>query len=162
MHYMFENESKLRAFLHNVSCRLVSGGFFIGTTIDSDQLLTRMRSKGTQGSVTTTLCNEFYQIKLGQLYYPKDRGPYGLQYYFYLKEAIGIDNQSQDRRVFVPEYLVIFEHLEKLAAEYNLQLVEKTNFAEFYEKRTDQVLFDRMVWDKLDANNTIPQSNIDQ
>ena len=56
----------------------------------------------------------------------------------------------------MPEYLVIFEHLEKLAAEYNLQLVEKTNFAEFYEKRTDQVLFDRMVWGKLDANNTIP------
>ena len=62
----------------------------------------------------------------------------------------------------MPEYLVIFEHLEKLAAEYNLQLVEKTNFAEFYEKKTDQVLFDRMVWGKLDANNTIPQSNIDQ
>ena len=57
MHYMFENESKLRAFLHNVSCRLAPGGFFIGTTIDSDQLLTRMRSKGTQGSVTTTLGN---------------------------------------------------------------------------------------------------------
>jgi len=62
----------------------------------------------------------------------------------------------------VPEYLVIFEHLEALAAEYNLQLVEKTNFAELYEKKTDQVLFDRMVWGKLDANNAIPQSNIDQ
>lgn len=43
---MFENESKIRAFLHNVSCKLEPGGFFIGTTVDSDRVVAKMRSEG--------------------------------------------------------------------------------------------------------------------
>ena len=39
MHYMFENETKLRTFLKNVSCKLEPGGFFIGTTIDADRVV---------------------------------------------------------------------------------------------------------------------------
>lgn len=46
MHYLFENESKLRAFLHNVTCRLEPGGFFIGTTIDSDRVVYKIRTEG--------------------------------------------------------------------------------------------------------------------
>ena len=39
---------------------------------------------------------------------------------------------SEGRPVYVPEYLVLFENLEKIAKEYGLKLVEKTNFKEFY------------------------------
>lgn len=43
IHYMFESEKKLRAFLSNVTDRLEDGGVFIGTTIDSDRLVHKIR-----------------------------------------------------------------------------------------------------------------------
>ena len=46
IHYMFESENKLRAYLRNVTDRLEPGGFFFGTTIDSDELVYRVRSNG--------------------------------------------------------------------------------------------------------------------
>ncbi len=46
MHYLFETEVKLRTFLHNVSCRLEPGGFFIGTTVDAERVVTRIRTEG--------------------------------------------------------------------------------------------------------------------
>jgi mRNA capping enzyme len=43
MHYMLESEVKLRAFFRNVTDRLEEGGVFIGTTIDSDRLVHKIR-----------------------------------------------------------------------------------------------------------------------
>lgn len=131
MHYMFESEVKLRAFLHNVSCRLIPGGYFIGTTVDSDRVVSEIR---TRGGEKMTICNKFYQIRFGQTSFPKDQGAFGLKYYFYLKEAIGRDRFLDDQKVHVPEYLVIFPKLEELALEYNLKLVERKNFHEYYQE----------------------------
>lgn len=74
MHYMFESESKLRAFLHNVSVKLEPGGIFIGTTIDSDRIVAKLRANKDNSNM---IGNKFYQIKFGQLAYPKDHGPFG-------------------------------------------------------------------------------------
>ncbi len=56
---------------------------------------------------------------------------------------------SEDRPVYVPEYLVSFDHLEKLALEYDLKLIEKKNFHEFYADSIplgeNKSLFERMV-----------------
>lgn len=100
------------------------------------------------------ISNDFYSIQFGQDSFPKggDNGegsPYGLKFYFYLKDAVGKERLSEGRPVYVPEYLVSFEHLEKIALEYDLELVEKKNFHEFYadniniDKNTE--LFQRMV-----------------
>jgi mRNA capping enzyme len=59
MHYLFETENKLRTFLHNVSCRLEAGGFFIGTTIDADRVVARIRTEGQQNM---RIGNKFYSI----------------------------------------------------------------------------------------------------
>ena len=40
---MFKKENKLRAYLRNVTDRLETGGYFIGTTIDSDELIRKVR-----------------------------------------------------------------------------------------------------------------------
>ena len=69
MHYFFESESKLRAFLTNVSSRLEPGGYFIGTTIDSDRMIAKMRSEGKDDLV---IGNKFYSIMFGQDYYLKE------------------------------------------------------------------------------------------
>jgi mRNA (guanine-N7-)-methyltransferase len=46
IHYLFESEDKLRAYFKNVTDRLEPGGYFIGTTIDSDELIFRIREFG--------------------------------------------------------------------------------------------------------------------
>ena len=60
IHYFFESETKLRAFLHNVTDRLEEGGKFIGTTIDSDRLVHKVRQ-----SPNLTIGNDYYQVVFG-------------------------------------------------------------------------------------------------
>ena len=55
LHYMFESEIKLRAFCRNVSDRLEEGGVFIGTTIDSDRLVHKIRQ-----TKDLTIGNDYY------------------------------------------------------------------------------------------------------
>lgn len=40
---MFKSENKLRAYLRNVTDRLEQGSYFIGTTIDSIELINKIR-----------------------------------------------------------------------------------------------------------------------
>ena len=87
IHYMFENEYKLHGFLSNVSKRLVEGGSFIGTTIDSDRLVHKIREAGPEKNLT--IGNEYYSVCFGQDSFPRRNGPFGLKYYFYLADAIG-------------------------------------------------------------------------
>lgn len=61
IHYMFESEAKLRAFFRNVTERLEPGSFFIGTTIDSDELVFRIRE---HGNGRNKIENEFYTVVL--------------------------------------------------------------------------------------------------
>lgn len=115
MHYLFENEVKLRAFLHNVSCRLEPGGFFIGTTVDADKVVAMIRSEGGE---KLRISNEFYSIQFGQDSFPRTgtgSSPYGLKFYFYLKDAVGRERTTESRPIYVPEYLVSFDHLSVLA-----------------------------------------------
>lgn len=116
IHYFFESEDKLRAYLQNVTDRLRPGGFFIGTTIDADELVYQVRnSKGGDN----TIQNDFMKVVLPQDSFPKDKSPYGLKYYFFLKEAIGKDTSESAERL-VDEYLLIFPVLVQIAAEYGL------------------------------------------
>ncbi len=70
MHYLFETEAKLRAFLTNVSCRLEPGGYFIGTTIDAERVVSTVRERG---GPEMTIGNKFFSIRLGQNAYPKEK-----------------------------------------------------------------------------------------
>jgi len=63
IHYMFESEQKLRGYLQNVSKRLVDGGVFIGTTIDSDRLVHKIREAGSRKNLT--IGNEYFSIMFG-------------------------------------------------------------------------------------------------
>lgn len=150
MHYLYDTEIKLRGFLHNVSCRLEPGGFYIGTTVDAEKVVALVR---TEGKENMRISNDFYSIQFGQDSFPKsdlsngEGSPYGLKFYFYLKDAVGKERLSEGRPVYVPEYLVSFDHLEKIALEYDLELVEKKNFHEFYAENIERnnELFQKMV-----------------
>jgi mRNA (guanine-N7-)-methyltransferase len=148
MHYLFETETKLRSFLHNVSCRLEPGGYFIATTVDADKVTALMRTKWRQD---LCISNRFYSIRFGQDSYSKlsSGTGCGLKFYFYLKDAVGRDRQSEKGRpVYVPEYLVPMDYLEQIARdEFELELVEKKNLLEFYQENieSNQDLFQKMV-----------------
>jgi len=60
---MFENEQKLRGYFQNVSKRLVEGGLFIGTTIDSERLVHKVREAGSENNLT--IGNEYFSIVFG-------------------------------------------------------------------------------------------------
>ena len=138
IHYMFESQKKLGDYLKNVSDRLEPGGFFIGTTVDSDELIYRVRQ---QGSKDNTIQNDFMTIILPQDTFSKDASPFGLEYFFYLKEAIGKEVSAEDfvKPKLVDEYLVIFDVLVKEAQKYGLKLVIKKNFRQFYDDMTSEM-----------------------
>jgi mRNA (guanine-N7-)-methyltransferase len=102
--------------------------------------------------------NPFYSIQFGQESFSREGNPFGLKFYFYLKDAVGRHRLSEDRPVYVPEYLVSFDCLEELAAEYGLRLVEKKNFHEFYadniDLRDNQTIFQRMVASEVEDKMT--------
>ena len=64
---------------------------------------------------------------------------------------------------FIPEYLVVFETLEKIALEYGLRLVERRNFHKMFDeeiqKESVRNLYDKMVKEKMLNGET--QENID-
>jgi mRNA (guanine-N7-)-methyltransferase len=59
MHYLFESEVKLRAFLRNVTSRLEPGGFFIGTTVDAEKVVSVIRESGNP---ELSVSNKFFSI----------------------------------------------------------------------------------------------------
>jgi len=147
VHYAFESEQRVRQMLHNVTCRLKPGGFFIGTTPDANVLVSKLRAASG-----LSFGNSIYRISfenssqsidadgtsadLGNLEhdpaptletatsaakrFPPSR-PFGIRYHFTLDENV------ED----CPEYLVHFPTFERIAAEYDLELLLRMNFHVF-------------------------------
>ena len=136
VHYMFESDTSLRSYLHNVSQRLETGGTFIGTTIDSDRLVGKIREAGYKNNLT--IGNNLFSVVFGQDVFDKSRGPYGLKYYFYLSDAVGKKMVATEQVKYVPEYLVQFDHFEKVASEYDLKLEVKMNFHEYVDSKLNE------------------------
>ncbi|XP_075996272.1 mRNA cap guanine-N(7) methyltransferase isoform X2 [Genypterus blacodes] len=115
-HYSFESEQKADMMLRNACERLKPGGFFIGTTPDAYELIKRL-----EASDSLTLGNEVFQVSF------QSKGSYplfGCQYHFSLQDVVD-----------VPEFLVYFPLLESMAQRYNMRLVMKQRFSEFFEQK---------------------------
>lgn len=122
IHYAFESEQRVRTLLQNVTDRLKPGGFFIGTTVDSNVLVRKFRAvDGVQ--VGSKVCH----VRLDESFSGKTfkkGNPYGIRYFFTLSENV------ED----CPEFLVHFPSFEKLALEYDLELLMNINFHDFYSE----------------------------
>ena len=172
IHYMFESEKTLRGYLANVAKRLVDGGTFVGTTIDADRLVHKVREAGGENNLT--IGNEYFSIVFGQDTFRRSNGPFGLKYYFYLEDAIG-KRLASGAPLYVDEYLVPFDTLVAVAKEYGLELVKKVNFHEYFDQEVhgaareadrdarhvpyQQHLFDRMVKQRL---GDLPQDAVEK
>ncbi|XP_051992308.1 mRNA cap guanine-N7 methyltransferase-like [Xyrauchen texanus] len=115
-HYSFESEQQADTMLRNACERLRPGGFFIGTTPDAFELVKRL-----EVSDSNSFGNEVYRVSF------KKKGEYplfGCQYDFNLEGVVN-----------VPEFLVYFPLFEEMAKKYNMRLVYKKTFLEFFEEK---------------------------
>jgi mRNA (guanine-N7-)-methyltransferase len=120
-HYAFQSEQMTRDFLSNVSHRLKVDGNFIVTTTNSDSLLEMLKL-----SDKNTFGNNYYNVEFEEKY---DTFPeFGTRYFFTLVGAV-------ER---VPEYVVLPETFQRIAAEYNLALIKTEPFMTYYESNLDQ------------------------
>lgn len=145
LHYAFSSEARVLTLLRNASDRLKNGGWFIGTVPNANWIVKKIRN-----CEANTFGNSVYSIKFPPL---KDQEPrvfpaFGAQYTFSLTDAV------QD----VPEYLVHFPTLERLAAQVGLKLRMKRTFHEvFCEKVKKDADLHRLLFrmEAVDEHGTI-------
>ncbi|KAF7649615.1 hypothetical protein LDENG_00138610 [Lucifuga dentata] len=114
-HYSFESEQKADMMLRNACERLKPGGFFIGTTPDAYELIKRL-----EAADSLSFGNEVFRVSFqSKGFYPL----FGSQYHFSLEDAVDI-----------PEFLVYFPLLEHMAKRYQMRLVMKQRFCEFFKE----------------------------
>ncbi|GAB1603306.1 mRNA cap guanine-N7 methyltransferase-like [Argonauta hians] len=117
LHYSFESYSQADMMLKNAAECLQDGGYFIGTTTNSYELVNRLRK-----SDSTSFGNDVYKVEFQCE--DKDNLPlFGAQYSFQLEGVVDC-----------PEFLVYFPALEKLAEKYHLKLKSKKPFLQFFEE----------------------------
>ncbi|XP_052441272.1 mRNA cap guanine-N7 methyltransferase isoform X1 [Carassius gibelio] len=115
-HYSFESEQQADTMLRNACERLRPGGFFIGTTPDAYELVKRL-----EASDSDSFGNEVFRVSFQK---KGDYPLFGCQYDFSLEGVVN-----------VPEFLVYFPLLEEMAKKYNMRLVYKKTFKEFFEEK---------------------------
>ncbi|XP_063042000.1 mRNA cap guanine-N7 methyltransferase [Engraulis encrasicolus] len=115
-HYSFESQQQADTMLRNACERLRPGGYFIGTTPDAYEMVKRL-----EASEGNSFGNEVYRVtfqKKGE--YPL----FGCQYDFNLEGVVN-----------VPEFLVYFPLFEEMAKKYNMRLVYRKTFHEFFQEK---------------------------
>lgn len=109
-HYCFESVEQVKKMLLNISENLEVGGYFIGTTTDSHELIRRARENNS-----TTFGNDVYKVTFKDDSVLDESKPiplFGCTYNFTLDKQV----------VECPEFLVYFPALEEIAKQYGLQL----------------------------------------
>lgn len=116
-HYCFESYPQAMMMLRNACESLRPGGYFIGTTPNSNEIVKRLRA-----SSDNSFGNDVYRITFPQE--DKKTFPlFGATYNFHLEGVVDC-----------PEFLVYFPVLEKMAAQFGMKLVKKQTFAEFFKE----------------------------
>lgn len=119
-HYCFESLPQAEQMLKNAAECLKPGGYFIGTIPDANEIMRRHRAAGD-----VKFGNSIYEIKL--LFDPENAPLFGAKYDFHLEEVVDC-----------PEFLVHFPTLVKLAAKYDLELVKRQSFGDYYKEMIEQ------------------------
>jgi mRNA (guanine-N7-)-methyltransferase len=116
IHYSFESFEQADRFMKNVSDSLKEGGYFIGTTTNSLELVRRLRASDDYSFV-----NDIYKISFVNLNDKKNIPIFGAKFDFHLDDVVEC-----------PEYVLDFRVLEEIAKRHNLKLLFKKSFADFF------------------------------
>lgn len=116
-HYCFESLPQVEVMLENAVGNLSLGGYFIGTTPNSQEIVRRLRDSKDQ-----SFGNDVYRVTFDNE--NKDDLPlFGAQYNFHLEGVVDC-----------PEFLVFFPVLQKMAEKHGMKLVYKKPFADFFNE----------------------------
>ncbi|XP_071083424.1 mRNA cap guanine-N(7) methyltransferase-like [Haliotis cracherodii] len=116
-HYCFESLPQVEMMLQNACECLCPGGYFIGTTPNSFELIRRLRD-----SPDKSFGNEVYRVTFESD--SKESFPlFGAKYDFHLEGVVDC-----------PEFLVYFPVLEKMAEKYGMKLIARKPFADYFEE----------------------------
>ncbi|XP_048770806.2 mRNA cap guanine-N7 methyltransferase-like [Ostrea edulis] len=141
-HYSFESLPQAKVMLQNACECLTLGGYFIGTTPNSLEIMKRLRS-----SENRSFGNDVYRVtyELDDL----DNVPlFGAKYNFHLEGVVDC-----------PEFLVYFPVLEKLAEEYGMKLVYKKSFADYFAENVEKGEH-RNLLNKMQSLETYPSEDL--
>ncbi|RYR70172.1 hypothetical protein Ahy_A03g016681 isoform A [Arachis hypogaea] len=156
LHYSWSTEARARRALANVSALLRPGGIFIGTMPDANVIIKKLRQGcwcPTNLSAITVLTeglafgNSVYWIRFDEEFSDKkfkSSSPFGIKYTFHLEDAVDC-----------PEWIVPFQVFQKLAEEYDFELVFAKNSHEFvheYMKKPEFVELMRRLGALGDGN----------
>mmetsp|Transcript_95582 Transcript_95582/g.160526 ORF Transcript_95582/g.160526 Transcript_95582/m.160526 type:complete len:259 (+) Transcript_95582:2-778(+) len=116
----FGAEEKVRHLLNNVSSKLQCGGVFMGTVMDANLVVKRLRnSRGSMEFGNGTTYNISFKDKPDKCF-PKSRIPVGYEF------EVRIHNSA------AKEFLVVWPYFVSLAEEYRLKLKWQRNVHELF------------------------------
>jgi len=120
-HYCFESLPQAECMLQNIAENLKKGGFFVGTTPCSNDIMARLQKSGGN-----SFGNSVFSVTFPQSGGEKPLQPplFGAQYTFHLEEVVDC-----------PEFLVHFPTFVKLAEKYGLMMVGKERFQNYFQKK---------------------------
>jgi len=118
-HYCFESYQQADTMLKNITSNLKQGGYFIGTTPCSYEIMSRLQKSGGR-----KFGNSVYSISFDEDTPTEPPALFGAQYNFHLEGVVDC-----------PEFLVYFPILERMAKKYGLMLISKERFGNYFDKK---------------------------
>uniref|UniRef100_A0A0K2UVZ1 mRNA cap guanine-N(7) methyltransferase n=1 Tax=Lepeophtheirus salmonis TaxID=72036 RepID=A0A0K2UVZ1_LEPSM len=119
-HYCFESLPQVETMLKNVSESLSKGGYFIGTTPDAYDIVSRVKSTPDRRKAG----NSVYSVEFEEPLTEETTLPlFGAKYNFHLEGVVDC-----------PEFLVHFPTFIKIAEKYGLILVAKRRFSSYFNE----------------------------
>lgn len=130
IHYLFENEIKLRTFLQNVSDNLKIGGYFIGTSMDGGRIIELLRGmkKPVEGIIGDDVLWKIEKKYSATMKWDTKKPMLGHKIEVYIS-TIGIPHE---------EYLVNYAYLEEIVKEYGFEMEIIRGFGDIYEMGDDE------------------------
>ncbi|CAF2380957.1 unnamed protein product [Rotaria sp. Silwood2] len=126
LHYAFDKFESANRFLRNAAEFLRVGGYFIGTTLNSCELVERCRNSPNQ-SISNDVFSVTFDSSIDMSKTSNESIPlFGAKYHF-----------SLDNVVDCPEYLVYFPLLEELAKKHGLKTVDRQTFKQYFDNNKD-------------------------
>ena len=124
IHYLFENEIKLRTFLQNVSDNLKIGGYFIGTSMDGGRVFELLKGmkKPAEGIIGDDILWKIEKKYSATMKWDAKKPMLGHKIEMYIN-TIGIPHE---------EYLVNYAYLEEILKEYGFELDIIRGFGDIY------------------------------
>jgi mRNA (guanine-N7-)-methyltransferase len=129
IHYSLSTEERARRALRNVCTMLRPGGYFIGTTVDSNVLVRKLREADGLAFWNPVYEVEFDDAFKSKVFPTNQTDGFGIEYTFTLADAV-----TTCRECMVPKDVWV-----SLAAEYGLELVEWRNFHDYVHSQLSGV-----------------------